>query len=132
MTLACLVVCFNLPLLSTLSVCISLLFWIHNGCPFLLSPKLSRNALRLFWTELSDMVYWLCLEFFWQSEWIFLLSHSIGSIGGLIVMCSVSQIFKNDRNLWIENLGPLSIINSLGMPNCKKTFLHLLIRLRVW
>ena len=32
--LACLAVCFNLPLLSTLSVCISLLFWIHNGCPF--------------------------------------------------------------------------------------------------
>ena len=40
MTLACLVVCFNLQMLSTLSICISLLFSIHNGCPFLLSPKL--------------------------------------------------------------------------------------------
>ena len=31
---------------------------IHNGCLFLLLPKLSRNALRLFWTKLSDIVYW--------------------------------------------------------------------------
>ena len=57
MTLPCLVLCFNLPLLSTQSVCISLLFWIRNGCSFLLTPKVSRNALPLFWTELSDMVY---------------------------------------------------------------------------
>ena len=60
MTIACLVVCFNLPLLSTLSVC--LLFWGHNGCPLLLSPKLSRNALRLFWTELSSMIYFSSLK----------------------------------------------------------------------
>ena len=77
MTLACLVVCFNLLLLSTLSVCTSLLFWIHNGCPFLLLPELSQNALQLFWTEFSDLVYcgW---TFYWQQ------SSSKGSINSSI------------------------------------------------
>ena len=29
-------------------------------------------------------------------------------------------MFENEWNLWLENLGPLSISNSLDMPNCEK------------
>ena len=46
---------------------------------------------------------------------------------GLIVLCSMSQVFENERNLWLESTGPLSVISSLCVPNWEKTFLHLLI-----
>ena len=49
----------------------------------------------------------------------------------LIVLC-MSQVFENERNLWLENSGPLSILSSLGMPNCEKTFLQLLITVSDW
>ena len=100
MTLACLIACFNLPLLSTLSVCISLLFWIHNGCLLLLSPKLSWNALRLFWTELSDMVYSSKIKlerFIFAKEISYFLFHIIRNI----CFFSSAKKFVNKVNDWL-------------------------------
>ena len=44
----------------------------------------------------------------------------------------MSRVFENERNLWLENSELLSVISSLGMPNCEKTFLHMLITVSDW
>ena len=45
----------------------------------------------------------------------------------------MSRVFENEQNLWLENSGLLSVaISSLGMPNCEKTFLHMLVTVSDW
>ena len=84
MTLACLVVCFNLPLLSTLSVCISLLFWIHNGSSFLLSPKVSRNH---------------CDYFRWSYPiWSIIINYDVNTLKGC------SKMLQNKIRLHVKYL----------------------------
>ena len=95
---------------------------------FCLGCKYRVNIVRKYYSELNfdflkvHLTVWMKLSakpFDWW-QW------------GLIVLSTISQVFENERNLWLENSGPLSSINSLDMPNFETTFLHLLIIVSDW